>query len=78
MAAAAWRQLGSGGNNGGQRSGSAMLAGMATVAAATAVLPPPPTAVAMKTRAVTAITGAKTTINNQLKAANGGRRTLAA
>ena len=36
-------------------------------AAATAVLPPRAAAVAMKTPAVTAMVGAQTTINNQLK-----------
>ncbi len=89
--AAAWRKLGGGGNGGGgkgggssggdgQRINSATPAGMATAAvdAATTVLPPRAAMVAMKTPAVTAMAGAQTTINNQLKAANGGGRTLAA
>ena len=42
--------------------------GIAKAAAATNVLPLHATAVAMKTRAVTAMAGAQTTINNQLKA----------
>ena len=40
---------------------------MAVAAAATAMLPPRAAAVAMKTPAVTAMVGAQTTINNQLK-----------
>ncbi len=64
-AAAACRQRGGGG--GGQRVGSATAAGMAVAAAATAVLPPRAAAVAMKTPATTAMVGAQTTINNQLK-----------
>ncbi len=42
------------------------MAGAATI---TAVLPPGATAVATKTPAATAMAGAQTTINNQLKAA---------
>jgi hypothetical protein len=73
--AAAWRQLGGGGNGGGgsggggQRVNSATPVGMAAVADATTVLPPLAAMVAMKTLMVTAMAGAQTTINNQLKAA---------
>ncbi len=42
---------------------------MAVAATITAVLPPGAAAVAMKTPAATAMAGAQTTINNQLKAA---------
>ena len=42
---------------------------MAVATAATAVLPPRAVAVAMKTPVVTAMVGAQTTINNQIKAA---------
>jgi hypothetical protein len=42
---------------------------MAVAAAATAVLPPRAAAVAMKTPAATAMVGAQTTFNNQLKSA---------
>ena len=49
--------------------GSAMLASMAAAAAATAVLPPCATLVVIKTPVATAMAGAQTTINNQLKAA---------
>ncbi len=42
---------------------------MAAAAVPTTVLPPRATAVAMKTPMVTAMAGAQTTINNQLKAA---------
>ena len=45
-----------------------MPAGMAKAAATIAVLPPRAATVAMKTPAVTAIAGAQTTINNQIKA----------
>ncbi len=45
-----------------------MMVCMAEVAATTAVLPPPAAAVVMKTLAVTAMVGAQTTINNQIKA----------
>jgi hypothetical protein len=47
--------------------GSATAAGMAMAAAATAVLPPRAAALAMKTPAATAMVGAQTKINNQLK-----------
>jgi hypothetical protein len=43
--------------------------GMAKAAAATAMLSTPTAAVAMKTLALTAMVGAQTTINNQLKTA---------
>ena len=46
---------------------SVTVLGMAAAAAATAVLPPRAAAVAMKTPAATAMAGAHTTINNQLK-----------
>ena len=42
---------------------------MAEAAIATAVLPPRTAAVVMKTLALTAMVGAQTTINNQIKAA---------
>jgi hypothetical protein len=68
------------GSSGGdwQRVSSVMPAGMVAVAAATAVLPSCVASAAMKTPAVTAMAGAQTTINNQLKAADGGGRMLAA
>ncbi len=89
VAAAAWWQLGGGGNGGGgksdggtggggQRVHSETSAGMAGVAAANAVLPPCADTVVIKTLEVTVMAGAQTTINNQLKAANSGGRTLAA
>ena len=52
--------------------------GMDVPAVPTAVLPPCAVALVMKTLAVTAMAGVQTTINNKLKAANGGGRTLAA
>ena len=55
-------------NSGGRAIGSAMPAGMAKAAAATAVLPPRAAAVVMKILVVTAMMGAHTTINNQIKA----------
>ena len=55
-----------------------MPAGMATVAATASVLPPRTAAVAMKMLVVTAMAGAQTTINNELKAAKGGGPLLAA
>jgi hypothetical protein len=44
---------------------------MAATAAATVVLPPRATAVATKTPAATAMAGAQTTTNNQLKVESG-------
>ena len=58
-----------GGGGGGQHVGSTTAAGMAATATAIAVLPPCVAAVAMKTPAATAMAGAQTTINNQLKSA---------
>ena len=73
VAVTACRQHGSGSGGGcgcgRQCVASATPTGMAVVAAATAMLPPHTTTVAMKTPAVTAMAGAHTTINNQLKAA---------
>ena len=71
----AWRQSGgsaalrSGGGGGGQRIGRGTRAGITTAAATTAVLPLRTATVAMKTPAATAMAGAQTTVNNQLKAA---------
>ncbi len=57
--------------------GRVMPAGMAKAAATTAALPPRAAMVTLKTLAVTSITRAQATINNQLKAADSGGRTLA-
>jgi hypothetical protein len=67
-AAAARRQRGSGGGRG-QCIGSTTAVGMAAAAAATAMLTPRTAAVATKTPAATAMAGAHTTINNQLREA---------
>ena len=64
--AACWQR---GGGGGGQRIGSALAAGMAVAAATIAVLPPSAAVAAIKTLAETAMVGAQTTINKQLKSA---------
>ncbi len=63
-AAACWQRS----SGGGQHIDNATVVGMATAAIATAVLPPRAATVAMKIPEVTALAGAQTTINNQLKA----------
>jgi hypothetical protein len=68
VATAACRQCSCKGG-GRQHVGSATAAGMAVAAAATAVLPPRAAAMATKKPMATAMAGAQTTINNQLKAA---------